>query len=263
MKTLFGKSKILIGMVHVRALPSSPLNKMSLEEIVSKSVEEALIYKKSGFDAVMIENMHDRPYIAVKADPVVIASMAIIGHEVKRATSMPLGVQILTAANKEALAVALASSSDFIRAEAFTFAHIAHSGFINACAGELVRYRKEIGSNALIFADIKKKHAAHSITSDVDIASQARTAERFLADALIVTGQETGMPASIEDVKVASKSVNIPVLIGSGINYKNIINYLPFADGFIVGSSLKKESFWYNEIDKKAVDKLVEVVKKI
>lgn len=51
------------------------------------------------------------------------------------------------------------SGLDFIRAEGFVFSHVADEGIINACAGNLLRYRKQVGAeNIQIFADIKKKH---------------------------------------------------------------------------------------------------------
>lgn len=48
---------------------------------------------------------------------------------------------------------------DFIRAEGFVFSHVADEGLLNACAGDLLRYRKLIGADHVrIFTDIKKKH---------------------------------------------------------------------------------------------------------
>lgn len=48
---------------------------------------------------------------------------------------------------------------DFIRAEGFVFSHVADEGLLNACAGDLLRYRKQIGAEHVkIFTDIKKKH---------------------------------------------------------------------------------------------------------
>lgn len=67
--------------------------------------------------------------------------------------------QVLAGGNQQALAVALAAGLDFIRAEGFVFSHVADEGLMNACAGELLRYRKRIGAdNVNIFTDIKKKH---------------------------------------------------------------------------------------------------------
>lgn len=65
----------------------------------------------------------------------------------------------LTGANKEALAVAKAAGANFIRAEGFVFSHVADEGWMDSCAGELLRYRKTIGAeDVMVFTDIKKKH---------------------------------------------------------------------------------------------------------
>lgn len=67
--------------------------------------------------------------------------------------------KILAGGNNEAMAVAQASSCDFIRVEGFVFGHIADEGYIESCAGQLLRYRSQLRSNrVLIFSDIKKKH---------------------------------------------------------------------------------------------------------
>ena len=46
-----------------------------------------------------------------------------------------------------------------MRVEGFVFSHVADEGWIDACSGELMRYRRSIGANnVLVFTDIKKKH---------------------------------------------------------------------------------------------------------
>lgn len=57
------------------------------------------------------------------------------------------------------LPVWMVAGLDFIRAEGFVFSHVADEGLLDACAGDLLRYRKNIGADrVLIFTDIKKKH---------------------------------------------------------------------------------------------------------
>ena len=57
------------------------------------------------------------------------------------------------------MAVAKASGANFIRAEGFVFSHVADEGWMDACAGELLRYRGAIDAkDVLVFTDIKKKH---------------------------------------------------------------------------------------------------------
>lgn len=116
--------------------------------------------------------MHDVPYIQNEhIGPEVIASMARVSAEIKQILpNTPCGVQVLASANYQALAVAKAANLQFIRAEGFVFSHVADEGFTDACAGQLLRYRKQIDAeNVLIFTDLKKKHSSHSITNDVSL----------------------------------------------------------------------------------------------
>ncbi|MGV8151562.1 MAG: BtpA/SgcQ family protein [Candidatus Nanoarchaeia archaeon] len=255
-KEYIKKTKVLVGMIHIRALPGTPGNKLSSKEIINKAIEEAKIFKKLGYNTVMIENMHDIPYTK-NIGPEISTLMAIIGKEIKK-LDLYCGIQILAGANKEALAAAKAADLDFIRAEGFVFAHVADEGYIESCAGELLRYRKLINAeNILIFTDIKKKHSSHAITSDVDIAETAHTAEFFLSDGVIITGISTGTEANLEEVIEVKSAVKIPVLIGSGINNKNLKNYFQYADIFIVGSFIKKGEYWKNELDENNIKSLI------
>jgi membrane complex biogenesis BtpA family protein len=246
---LFPAGRALIGMIHVRALPGAPRAELALEAIVEAALAEARVYRDAGFDALVIENMADRPYLAATAGPEVVAAMTAVGREVRREVALPLGVQVLAGANREALAVALACGAAFIRAEAFVFAHVADEGVLEADAGPLLRYRRAIGAGeVMVFADIKKKHAAHALTADVSLAETARAAEFALADGVIVTGVATGRPADPDEVRAVRDAVAVPVLVGSGLDPSNLARYAA-ADGFIVGSSLKQGGVWSNALD--------------
>src|SRR5215218_2795377 len=85
------------------------------------------------------------------------------------------------------------------------------------------RYREAIGARHIpVFADIKKKHSAHAITADLDLAETAKAAEFFRADAVIVSGLATGRPTDPDEVRRVSQSVSIPTLVGSGVAPENI-----------------------------------------
>lgn len=263
--SLFNKNKLLIGMIHVPALPGTPYNKLSPKQIINKCIQEANIYKKSNIDSIMIENMHDAPYLKRNVGPEITSLMSIISYEMRKVFPIePIGVQILAGANKEALSVAYSSDIDYIRAEGFVFSHIGDEGVFESDAGELLRYRKNIGADKIkIFNDIKKKHSANFITSDVSIGEMAKNAEFFGSDGIIVTGSSTGSEASIEEILSVKKSTRLPVLIGSGITYDNLQNYVPIADGFIVGSYFKYENFWKNDLDEKKIIEFVEKYKSL
>ncbi len=234
---IFKVKKPIIGMIHVPALPGTPANILKPEEIISHCLKEATKLKKGGMDGIMIENMHDLPYLKKNIGPEIVGMMSVVGHEVKKATQLPCGIQILAGANMEALAVAQAGGLDFIRAEGFVFGHIADEGYMDADAGELLRYRKQIGAeHILVFTDIKKKHSSHSLTNDIDIVETAKAAEYFLSDGLIVTGKSTGETANIDEINQVKSASNLPVIVGSGITIDNVSDYLKASDAIIVNN---------------------------
>jgi uncharacterized protein len=253
----FQSARALIGMIHLGALPGTPCSRESIEAIVERAVGEAHVYREAGFTAIAIENMHDRPYLRGAVGPEITAAVTVIGREVKRACALPLGIQVLAGANREALAAAHACGADFVRVEGFVFAHVADEGIIESCAGELLRYRRAIGAErVLVFADIKKKHSAHAITADVSLAETAHAAELFLADGLVVTGPATGVETSPEDVAAVTAGAALPVFVGSGLTASNISRFTA-AHGFIVGSSLKESGQWDRALDRDRVEAMV------
>ncbi len=236
-------------MLHAGALPGTAHARDPLDAIVETAIAEARIYRDAGFTALLLENMHDRPYLNGAVGPEIVAAMTAVAREVRRAVALPLGIQVLAAANREALAVALASGASFVRVEGFAFAHVADEGIIEACAGPLLRYRRAIDATHIaVFADIKKKHSAHAITADVSLAETARAAEFFSADGVIVTGAATGDPCAPSDLAAVRDGCALPALVGSGITPANLARYAR-AQGFIVGSSVKRDGRWSNPLD--------------
>jgi hypothetical protein len=247
-KSIFGVQRALIGVVHAQALPGTPASRLDVAAIAAQAVEEARTYEDMGFHGVMIENTHDRPYLKAAVGPEIVAAMAVIGSDVRRAIRVPLGVQVLAGANSSSVAVALACGASFVRVEGFVFAHVADEGLMEASAGALLRYRRAIDADKVrVFADVKKKHSAHAITADVDIAETAKAAEFFAVDGVIVTGVSTGQPTDPEDVASVSEAVSVPTLVGSGITSENI-HLFPKADASIVGSYVKEDGVWSNPI---------------
>jgi len=250
---IFGTRRCsVIGMIHVHALPGTPRHDAAggFAALAEHALAEAETYAACGIHALMLENMHDVPYVQ-RPEPEITASMAVLVREVRRAhPGIPLGVQVLAGGNEAAVAVALAAGADFVRAEGFVFGHVADEGWMDACAGRLLRYRRAVGAEGVaVFTDIKKKHSAHAATADVDIAQTAKAAEYFLSDGVIVTGAATGESASLEELEAVRGAVRIPVLVGSGITADNAAAYAPLADALIVGSWFKRGGDWKNPLD--------------
>ena len=232
-------------MIHVGALPGTPGNRAPLSVIIAQACREALLYSGAGIHGLMIENMHDTPYLKGGVGPEITAAMTAVGRAIKQTVRIPVGIQILAGANRESTAVAMASGLDFVRAEGFAYAHVADEGILDSCAANLLRYRKEIGAQSVrVWADVKKKHSSHAITADVGIGATAHAVEFMRGDAVIVTGGFTGEAASLQDLEEVKKSTSLPVLLGSGVTPENLGEFFVWADGFIVGSSLKQQGDW-------------------
>jgi membrane complex biogenesis BtpA family protein len=250
---ILGRERAIVAMVHLQPLPGSPRASLSPREIARHAVEEARALADAGFDAILIENMHDAPYLAREVGDETVAAFTRAACEVRAAVDLPLGVQVLAGANRAALSVALAAECSFIRAEGFVFAAVADEGLLaTADAGPLLRYRRALGPEAeriAVFCDIKKKHSSNAITSDTSLGDHAHAAEFFGADGVVVTGTATGMATPIADLSAARKSCRLPVIAGSGATAASVREVLEHADAVIVGSDLKERGEWWNPLD--------------
>jgi len=256
---MFGRLCSIIAVVHVLPLPGSAGYRGSMEEILGRALKDAHAYKEQGVDALLVENMHDVPYLKGRVDPETTAAMTVVASAIKHETMMPTGIQILAGANLEALGVAVAVGLDFLRVEGFVYAHVGDEGLHESCANSLIRRRASLkAQHVMIFADVKKKHSAHAITGDVSLIETACSAEFFGADGVVVTGATTGQPADPDQVKSVHSAVNTRVLVGSGVTPENFKLYAPFSHAVIVGSSLKHGGKWHNHVDPERVKRLVE-----
>lgn len=258
-RDIYGIPKAVVGMVHVGALPGTPRHESSLDEIVERAVGEARLLEEGGFDAVIVENMHDVPYMRREVGPEIVAGMTSVARAVRGAVSIPVGVQVLAGANRAAVAVAQAGGLGFIRAEGFVYSAVADEGLLDeADAGGLLRYRRMIGAEGVrIVCDIKKKHSAHAITADVDIAEYARAAEFCGADGVIVTGVATARPTDVNDLRAVRVATKLPLAVGSGTTPDNIREMFEHADAVIIGTWFKEGGDWKNPPDPARIEAMV------
>jgi hypothetical protein len=259
---LFRNPKPVVGVIHVGALPGTPASALGVEALTELAVREAALYRDGGVDGLMVENMHDVPYMRGGVGPEVVAAMAVVARAVKSAAALPVGVQILAGANVESLAVAHAAGLDYVRVEAYAFAHVADEGLIQSSAAELLRFRRKIGADGVrVWADVKKKHSSHAITADVSLGETCAAVEFMRGDAVIVSGSATGEPPRAADVTEAKSHCRVPVLLGSGVTPENVAEFYDAADGFIVGSYFKERGLWSNTVEPARVGRMLDAVR--
>jgi uncharacterized protein len=252
LEAIFGRRKVVIGMIHSRALPGSPAyDGESMDEVVGFAVAEAMRLKQGGVDGLIVENHGDIPF--AKPDqlgPETAACMAVMTDTVRRAAGLPVGVNVLANAAHQAIAVAKASGAAFVRVNQWANAYVANEGLMDGLAGSASRYRAFLHARGVrVFADVHVKHGAHAITADRTIAELARDVEFFDADVAIATGQRTGDAADRAEIEVIAQGCSLPVVVGSGVTPTNVGDLLVVADGVIVGSWLKQDGVWWNAVD--------------
>ena len=252
---------LLIGVIHLSPLPGSPRWRGNLASIRQRAVADARAYAQGGAHAVFIENFGDVPFTKSSVGPETIAAMAAIGCAVREAIPLPIGFNVLRNDARAALALCAACDGSFIRVNVHSGAMLTDQGIIEGDAFNTLRYRQAVCPGAQILADVHVKHAVP--LGDWTLEDSAHdTLDRGLADAVIISGVGTGReadPADVQQVRAACPSARI--LLGSGVTVANAHKFLPFADGFIVGSSLKAKGKLSNPVDPKRVAALVRAMK--
>lgn len=262
---LFGRTKAVIGVIHLPPLPGSPgYDGRGMEALTSFSLAEAERYRAGGVDGLIVENHGDIPFAKPdRLGPETAACMAVITDAVRRAAGLPVGINVLANAAQVALAVAKAAGARFIRVNQWANAYVANEGIVEGPAAEATRYRAWLhATDVRVFADVHVKHGAHAITADRSLAELARDVEFFDADAAIVTGQRTGDAASMEELRAIAGGTALPILVGSGVTPDNVGDILAVADGVIVASALKRDGVWWNEVDPDRMAVFAQAVKR-
>ena len=253
----------IIGVVHLAPLPTSPRWGGSLKTVIERAEQEATALAAGGVDGLIIENFFDAPFTKQQVDPAVVSAMTLIVDRIKNLVVLPIGLNVLRNDAHSALAIATCVKAQFIRVNVLTGVMATDQGIIEGQAHELLRYRRELGSEVKILADVLVKHARPLATPNLTTAVQD-TIERGLADGVILSGWSTGSPPSFEDLELAvAAAKGTPVFIGSGADLDNIGQLLPAADGVIVASSLKRHGKITEPVDPIRVSQFVETARQI
>ena len=253
---LFGSAKPLIGVLHLLPLPGAPLYDGAMQEVYDQAVAELEVFKRHRLDSVIVENFRDMPYFRARVPVETVAAMAAVSREIVRAAGMPVGINVLRSDGEAAIAVAAAAGAHYIRVNVHMGAVVADQGIVEGSSQFSVRLRSALKSRALIFADVGVKHAAPLAGRSLDIETRD-LAERGLADAIIVTGDRTGVEASLDDIETVRRATTLPLLVGSGATPENIERVLPKVNGLIVGSYFKKDGAGHKLVDEARVERFV------
>jgi len=245
---IFGDTKPVIAMVHLGALPGTPLYDADagVAGILAGARADLVALQAAGVDAVMFGNENDRPY-EFDVDRASLATMASVIGQLRSDIKVPLGVNVLWDP-MSTVALAAATGADFAR-EIFTGTYASDMGHWAPDAGEALRYRSRLAREDLALLFNVSAEFAHSLDAR-PLADRARSAVfSSIPDAVLVSGQITGEAAEMSALEAVKSAVDVPVLANTGVKHDTVADVLAVADGCIVGSSLKVDGDTWNAVD--------------
>ncbi len=255
-----GRGKVLIGMCHVPPLPGSPRYDGDLAGLRERVMRDGDALVSGGAAGIFLENFGDIPFFPECVPAVTIAHLAVIANDLRRRVNVPIGVNVLRNDGRGALAIAHAVGAAMIRVNVLSHARLTDQGVIQSIAHDLLRERAALNAQTIrICADVNVKESV-PLSPGLRIEDETEDlVRRGLADALIVSGANTGGQADVEELRrVRSAAPHTPIFIGSGVTSANVEKFLPLADGFIVGTSLKIDGRVENAVDSTRVRALSE-----
>lgn len=245
----FGTSKPIIGCLHMQPLPGTPYysSEMTFEEQVERLKGDAHTLQEAGVDGLVFANEGDRPYLS-PVGPETVASYVRIATEVLQDISVPYGCGVLIDPIAT-LAVAKAIDAKFVRSYVCgSFEGLFGSQKFNP--GEIFRYQRQIGAENVRVYTYFEPHAGTSLDSrPSEEMMDAAVANLPIAGALF-GGAHAGLPPEAAHIReLKDRFPQVPVIIGSGGREDNIAELLQWADGVIVGTSIKYDGLLWNNVD--------------
>lgn len=262
---LFGVEKPIIGMVHLWPLPGAPgYTGYGLEKILEQARRDADALLEGGVDGLIVENMWDLPYyVGTEVSLEAVTAQAVVARAIVALADVPVGANVIHNGWQAELAIAVAAGLDFIRICILTGSRLWDTGDLDkGCAAGLFRKRKELqAENIKLFADVDKKHSVPF--PGLDLETHIEWTEFYRADALIVSGRMTGDAPPLDKVRRAKEAATRPILMGSGTTAENVAGFLQYADGAIVGTSLKVDGVGENPVDVERVRRYMAAVRAV
>lgn len=257
-----------------------------VKQFINRALAEVAIFVQNGINHVSVENV-GAPYFIGNEVPVEdMAILYLVANAIRKEhPKLNMGIHVLSSDELESLPIAISCDAMFIRSESSVFSGFRPEGkTINR--GNLAKFyylrnyfRTKLGANTLdksrtpaLWADLQKKHTVfEKEITDLNVWLDNILFQKI--EGIILTGQETGSDIADGELKQArmavdmvkaqtkkyfGEAVDIPIITGSGLDVEN---YNRYADYIIVGSTLKKNGYWENEVTDEKVKELLAKIK--
>ena len=249
------------GVVHLKSLPGSPSNRLSIDEIIDSAQEDVNSLVYGGVDGIIIENFGDIPFVKDDISKRTLASFTTVVENLSIERDIKVGINVLRNDGISALAIAEATKSQFVRINVLNNTMFTDQGVIEGDAHGVNQFKSSLNSYVEIYADVFVKHAVPPPGSKIENHAE-ELIHRAGADVVIVTGDGTGHEINIEDLQKVRNIVPVGKLaIGSGVTSTNVDAYQDLADILIVGTSFKFDNDVAKRVDINRVEELVRKIK--
>lgn len=263
-KERFETEKPIIGCLHLRALPGTPMwdRSYTIEQHIADLKEEAHILMELRFDGAVFANEADYPYVENIGSGALAAYTRIVtevSKELKDA-KMPFGVGIMNDPYS-AISVAKAVGATFCRGF-FLGGQFGNYGEIKKTPGDIWRYAKSIGADDIAVYSSFEPHNG----SSYDRRSTEEMFDTYYKD-VPVAGYSMNGPKKgekPEDSMIAAckkRNPSIPISFNNGATPQNIKEMLNYCDMVVVGTALKKDRYLFNPIDYHNAKEFIEAAK--
>lgn len=213
---------------------------------VEQALEELDVFEAEGLDGAIIENYHGSPkQVAITLERAQAKKRNIV-----------LGLNILP--NEFGLAFELAGkhNAKFIQLD-----YVAGM-YSDAQSIDLASYNsfRKRYSQVVVLGGVHPK--CYTPVEGSDLGKDLKEG-RDRADAVVVTGAGTGLETPLEKIQLFRDYVGThPLIVGAGLNPRNVYQQICIADGGIVGSCLKKGNNTHNSLDIQKIRDFMSEVKK-
>ncbi len=233
---------MLVGVIHLPALPGSPRGALSAAECARSAANDARVLAEAGYDAIIVENFGDAPFFATKVPPVTVAAMTACAVAVRAAAeAVSLGINVLRNDGEAALSIAVCTEASFVRINVLTGARVTDQGIVEGDAAGTLRLRRALlGEGVAIWADVDVKHSSPLGAPRPLVQEVEDLTKRGMADVVLVTGEGTGKGVDLDKLGVVKRASGSPVLVASGATLASLEALAKISDGVVVGSALRR-----------------------
>jgi membrane complex biogenesis BtpA family protein len=232
---------MLVGVIHLPALPGSPRSTLTAAECARAAAHDARVLADAGYDAIVVENFGDAPFFASKVPAVTIAAMTACAVAVRvAAPAVSLGINVLRNDGEAALSIAVCTQASFVRINVLTGARVTDQGIVQGDAAGTLRLRRALlAESVAIWADVDVKHSSPLGAPRPLVQEVEDLTKRGMADVVLVTGEGTGKGVDLEKLAAVKRASGKPVLVASGATLLTLPVLASSSDGVGVGSALR------------------------